>query len=93
MRNHNDPEYKKWRKLIKKRDNYTCQWPHCNSRKKIHVHHILKWADYPGLRYHPNNGISLCKIHHDLIKNDEESYYSTFFQRIIYKKDFDSFKQ
>lgn len=85
MRNYNDLEYKKWRKLIKKRDNHTCQWPNCNSRRKIHAHHILTWASFPGLRYHPHNGISLCKNHHDLIKNDEESYI-TFFQKIIYTK-------
>ena len=72
MRNYNDPQYKSWRQKIKKRDNYSCRWPGCLSKNKIHAHHIMKWSDYPGLRYHPNNGISLCKIHHDMIKNNED---------------------
>jgi len=85
MRNYNDPQYKKWRQLIKKRDNHTCQWPGCNSKKKIHAHHIQKWADFPGLRYHPQNGISLCNIHHNMIKNNEENY-SQFFSTIVLNK-------
>lgn len=89
MRNYNDPQYKQWRKLIKTRDNNTCQWPGCKSRKKIHAHHIYKWADFPGLRYHPQNGICLCKIHHDFIKNNEESYCS-FFQKLLLNKDHNS---
>ena len=84
-RNYNDPQYKQWRQLIKKRDNHTCQWPGCVNKKKIHAHHIQKWADVPGLRYHPNNGISLCKTHHDLIKNNEENY-SPFFNKLILNK-------
>ena len=82
MRNYNDPQYKLWRKNIKNRDKHTCRWPGCISKKKIHAHHIMKWSDYPGLRYHPSNGISLCKIHHDLIKNNEENY-APFFLRLI----------
>lgn len=84
-RNYNDPQYKQWRKLIKTRDNNTCQWPGCKSRFKIHAHHIQKWADFPGLRYHPHNGICLCKIHHDLIKDNEENY-SQFFSMLILNK-------
>jgi len=84
-RNYQDPLYKQWRSAIRQRDNYTCQWPHCTNKKKLHVHHIKKWADFPGLRYHPNNGILLCKIHHDLIKNDEDSYCG-FFTKIISQK-------
>lgn len=85
LRNYNDPQYKQWRNLIKKRDHHTCQWPGCNSKKKIHAHHIQKWADFPGLRFHPNNGISLCKTHHDLIKDNEENY-SQFFSTLILNK-------
>lgn len=85
MRNYNDPEYKKWRLLIKTRDNFTCQWPGCKSKLKIHAHHIYKWADFPGLRYHSNNGISLCKTHHDQIKDNEENY-TAFFSSLILKK-------
>lgn len=84
MRNYNDPQYKLWRKNIKIRDKHTCKWPHCNSKRKIQVHHILPWSQYPGLRYHINNGICLCKFHHDMIKNDETTYAS-YFLKLLYK--------
>ena len=86
MRNYNDPEYKKWRKNIKKRDNHTCQWPGCICKNKLHAHHINKWSDFPGLRYNIDNGITLCKTHHDLIKDNEENYAPFFFKLILQKK-------
>lgn len=85
MRNYKDPQYKQWIKKVKTRDCYRCQWPNCLSNKKIQAHHILPWSQYPGLRFDTNNGISLCKKHHDFIKNDETSYAS-FFLRLLYNK-------
>ena len=64
MRNYNDPEYKKWRQKIYARDQYTCQWQGCKNKRPIQAHHILKWSEYPCLRFHPDNGITLCKQHH-----------------------------
>ena len=84
-RNYQDPEYKKWRQKIYARDHYTCQWPGCTQKKKLQAHHILKWADFPGLRYHPNNGITLCKVHHSFITNNEEAYIS-FFNNLVLMK-------
>lgn len=84
-RNYNDPQYKKWRIDIKKRDKFTCQWPGCCTKQKLHAHHIYRWSDFPGLRYHLNNGITLCKFHHDNIKGLEDSY-SQFFSKIILNK-------
>lgn len=84
-RNYNDPLYKQWRKYIYSRDNYSCQWPGCSQKKKLNAHHIHKWSDYPGLRYHTDNGITLCRYHHDLIKNNESSY-SGFFTRLLSQK-------
>jgi 5-methylcytosine-specific restriction endonuclease McrA len=85
-RNYQDPEYKKWRAYIYRRDKFQCQWPYCKQKNKLHAHHIHKWADFPGLRYHTNNGITLCKTHHDLIKNNEESY-APFFLKLLLNKD------
>lgn len=82
MRNYNDPEYKKWRQQIRKRDNNTCQWPHCGGKKKLQAHHIHRWVDFPGLRYNTNNGITLCRYHHDMIKNNEDSY-APFFLKLV----------
>jgi 5-methylcytosine-specific restriction endonuclease McrA len=84
-RNYQDPLYKKWRQQIYKRDNFTCQWPHCGKTKKLNAHHIQRWADFPGLRYHINNGITLCRDCHQRIKDNEENY-SAFFNSIILNK-------
>lgn len=85
IRNYKDTQYEKWRKSIKARDKNICQWPNCKCKKKLHVHHIKKWSDYPGLRYHSSNGITLCKSHHDQIKNNEENY-EMFFLKIVLAK-------
>jgi hypothetical protein len=84
-RNYQDPLYKQWRQKIYARDKFTCQWPNCQSKKKLNAHHIQRWADFPGLRYHINNGITLCRYHHQLIKDNEENYCA-FFNSLILKK-------
>ena len=86
MRNYNDKHYTAWRKAIRLRDKHTCQWPNCFSKKKIQVHHILPWSQYPGLRYHLDNGICLCKTHHNFIKNDETTYANLFLNLLYSKK-------
>lgn len=73
-RDYSDPQYKEWRQKIRARDKYCCQFPNCSSKNKIQVHHILKWQDYPGLRYHLDNGITLCRQHHEMITGNEEHY-------------------
>lgn len=82
-----DKQYKEWIKKIFSRDKYKCQWPNCDSKKKLNAHHIKKWADYPGLRFHLSNGITLCKFHHDMIHHNEESYEMFFFKIVSSKND------
>lgn len=78
FRNFDDPQYKKWRQNVYKRDKYCCKWPGCNNNKKLNAHHIKKWADYPGLRFEINNGITLCKDHHKMITGMEDNYEAIF---------------
>jgi predicted restriction endonuclease len=79
-RNFDDPEYKKWRTSVYKRDKFKCQWPGCSISKKLNAHHIKTWAEFPGLRYCTSNGITLCYLHHKMIKGLENIYESTFFK-------------
>lgn len=81
MRNYQSPEYKQWRKKVYTRDKHQCQWPGCSSRKKINAHHIKTWANFPGLRYDINNGITLCYEHHKMISG-MENYYEAVFIKI-----------
>lgn len=56
-------DFGKWARLIKKRDNYTCQ--KCQTKQKpLHAHHILRWANEPSARFDLNNGKTLCKKCH-----------------------------
>lgn len=56
-------EYKAWRKIIFKRDNWTCIW--CKERGGIlHADHIRPFAWYPALRLVLSNGQTLCKNCH-----------------------------
>lgn len=78
FRNYQDPQYKVWRKMVYDRDHHKCRWPNCTMKRKLNAHHIKKWSDYPTLRFNINNGITLCKYHHDFIKNMEEVYEAVF---------------
>lgn len=58
-------QLKEWKKLVKARDNNTCQ--HCGSKKELHVHHIIEWAKDESKRFDVNNGITLCIDCHGLV--------------------------
>lgn len=79
-------EYIKWKRHVKRRDNYKCQWSFCNCKTKLQVHHILEWSKYPHLRYDVNNGITLCKVHHKSIKGHEGLYASIFSNKVMENK-------
>ena len=85
-RNYEDPEYKKVRKKVYARDNFTCQWPGCNSKKRLNAHHIRRWSDFPGLRFDVNNMITLCYSHHKMITGMESIYESVFYKILQDKK-------
>lgn len=52
-------EYKLWREVVYKRDNYTCVW--CHRRGGIlNADHIKPFAQYPELRFAIDNGRTLC---------------------------------
>ena len=61
FRNFKDPKYIQWRKDVYKRDGFKCQWPNCNQNRKLNAHHIKNWANFPGLRFVIDNGITLLK--------------------------------
>jgi len=53
-----------WKKLVYKRDCYTCQCCGAKNEKgkriTLNAHHIFNWNDYENLRYDVNNGITFC---------------------------------
>lgn len=78
MREFDDPKYKEWRLAVKRRDRFRCRMPGCKSRKRLHAHHIKRWADFPTLRYVVSNGITLCDVCHKKVFGNEQVYESVF---------------
>lgn len=61
-------KYKKWRRDIFIRDQFTCQ--QCGHKFiKIVAHHIKSFSDYPELRFDINNGQTLCRACHCKVHN------------------------
>lgn len=62
-----DPKMAAWSQAVRKRDGNQCQWPDgCQTGDtKIDPHHIAERSLRPDLRYKVNNGIALCRTHHD----------------------------
>lgn len=59
----NSSRFKKWRELVFKRDNKTCQ--DCGSVNTIlHPHHIKPFSIFPELQFEISNGRTLCKECH-----------------------------
>lgn len=73
-----DPLVKEWRMEVKKRDNFSCRIADNNCGGKLEVHHILRWSEFPELRYKTNNGITLCHAHHPRKVAEEKRLIPTF---------------
>jgi len=82
----NTIEYKAWRDLIFKRDNYTCRG--CGAKNgggktiRLEAHHILPRRDFPHLIFDLLNGITLCKKCHDKTRLKEYLSVNIWKQRV-----------
>jgi len=75
-----------WRELIFQRDGFLCQMPDCDKTERyLNAHHIMKFADYPELRFEVSNGITLCKKCHDKIQWKEEKFENMFIEIVKLK--------
>lgn len=58
------PEFIKWARAVKERDNFTCQVS--GSRGVIlNAHHLNNWADFPEKRFDLANGVTLSEEIHN----------------------------
>lgn len=64
------PGYGKWKRLVKERDNYTCQKCRHIGKKNdgtLRVHHLNNYLHFENQRTDINNGITLCNSCHNKI--------------------------
>lgn len=73
-------EYKEWRLAIYRRDKFMCRI--CGKQHTLEAHHIYPKRDYPELVFDTNNGITLCKEHHEETYSKEYDFIIKF-QSII----------
>lgn len=78
----NNPKYRGWRMEVFARDNFKCRIADENCKGMLQAHHILRWSEYPELRYQPNNGITLCQAHHPR-KRAEEKRLEPLFRELV----------
>jgi hypothetical protein len=76
------PKCVDWREKVFKRDNWTCRLLSENCKGQLEAHHILRWSEYPELRFIINNGITLCHAHHPR-KKSEEKRLSPYFKELV----------
>ena len=71
------PEYQAWKYTVLDKCNRTCQL--CGKTGVyLEVHHIIKWADAPELRYNVDNGVPLCHECHKRVTGHEYEYAQYF---------------
>lgn len=67
-----------WRKKVLERDGNECRMKSKKCNGNLTVHHVLRYSEFPELRYEINNGITLCKYHHPLKRVEEEKMIPVF---------------
>ena len=85
-RNYNDPEYKRFRMDVLKRDKRTCKMCKKKGRRaRLQVHHIIPYSQRPDLRDDLSNLITLCYTCHKEVTGSE-AFYESLFMGIIKEK-------
>ena len=62
-------EMKEWRRKVFERDHFICQKCGYNKGHILIAHHIKSFSGYPELRLAVDNGITVCKSCHQLIRS------------------------
>lgn len=78
--------YDHFRESVLRRDGYRCQMPGCDSRHRLEVHHIEKYAKNAHQRTDVSNGITLCRSCHYYVRG-KEKHYIALFNEIVYHND------
>lgn len=66
-------DYERWREQVFSRDQFQCR--QCQSKERIHPHHIVGLAENPSMAYVVENGVTLCSVCHGKIHGMDFSLY------------------
>lgn len=78
-------EYNEWRRNVFERDHFTCAL--CDIKGgKLQAHHIKTRGKYPELTLVEDNGITLCKECHEMIRGKEEKFEEKFTLLVEHKR-------
>lgn len=69
----NTIQYKRFKELLLKRDNYKCVT--CKSKEKLQIDHVKPWKLYAELRFDPSNAQILCAPCHYKKSSEEGKRY------------------
>lgn len=72
---------REFKRKIKERDGYQCQFPDCQEKKDLVVHHVL----YTGFANFEEACVCLCRAHNGIVNKDKEKWKSYFMNKIHYK--------
>jgi len=68
----NQYKEEQWKKAVRARDGFQCQFPKCFYRdRSIDVHHIAMRSRRPDLKFVQTNGTCLCREHHTWVHAHE----------------------
>ncbi len=76
-RSYGRTEYKEWKIAVLARDGGKCRLCEKDgtiNRKKLQIHHIIPYSIRPDLEFNIDNGVAICKKHHDLMRNKEDEW-------------------
>lgn len=79
---------KKLKDRIRKRDNYTCQYPNCGIVQNG-ISHDIHHIDYNKENIKDNNLITLCHCHNTTV-NSNRKYWTKYFNNLLLNKSYDS---
>jgi hypothetical protein len=61
---HDPKDLKQWATFVKVRDGNKCAY--CNETDCLDAHHLAPKSMYPKLRLNINNGVTVCRAHHQV---------------------------
>lgn len=60
QRDRKSPGYQTWRRFVRERADGLCESCQQSHPRRMHAHHIKRFATHPELRLDPDNGVWLC---------------------------------